>query len=188
LGTLPRPRPQPGTELSFGRSVNRPLAAHTNGVEASGIEISREPPESELASHLLARYYSELNARLPEGFDPLLALPVPVSELGAPGGAFLVAYSDGRPVGCGAVRKLDETSAEIKRMWVDPAVRGRGIGGHLLRALEEAAVDSDCDVVRLDTSAHLSEAISLYSSSGYHEIGPYNDNCYAGRWFEKRLR
>jgi GNAT superfamily N-acetyltransferase len=153
----------------------------------SGITIAPEPPDSELASQLLARYYTELDSRFPEGFDPLLAVAVPAAELSAPLGTFLVAYLDGKPVGCGAMRRLDETSAEIKRMWVDPAARHCGVGRGLLRALEEAAAEADCEVVRLDTSVHLDEAISLYRSSSYQEIDPYNDNCYAGCWFEKRL-
>ena len=79
---------------------------------------------------------------------------------------------DDRPVGCGAVRKLDETTGEIKRMWVDPAARGRGVGRQLLRALEGAAVELGCETVYLDTSAHLVEAIALYRSFGYEIFRP----------------
>jgi GNAT superfamily N-acetyltransferase len=110
-----------------------------------------------------------------------------VVELVPPRGAFLVARLDGRAVGCGAVRKLDENTAEVKRMWIEPDVRGRGVGRRLLAALEEVAIELDCRVLRLDTSAHLTEALALYRSSGYHEIPAYNDNLYAEHWFEKHL-
>ncbi len=54
-------------------------------------------------------------------------------------GAFLVAYIDDVAVGCGAVRRLNQTTAEIKRMYADPSVRGRGIGRALVEALEREA-------------------------------------------------
>lgn len=151
------------------------------------IEIARESPESDLASVLLGRYYAELGSRFPGGFDPDRTAAAPVVELVPPRGAFLVARLDGRAVGCGAVRKLDENTAEVKRMWIEPDVRGRGVGRRLLAALEDAAIELDCRVLRLDTSARLTEALALYRSSGYHEIPAYNDNLYAADWFEKRL-
>src|SRR5438067_25689 len=53
-----------------------------------------------------------------------------------PGGAFVVARVEGRPVGCGGVCRFDDTRAELKRMYVDPAARGQGLGRLLLEALE----------------------------------------------------
>jgi GNAT superfamily N-acetyltransferase len=156
-------------------------------VETAEVRVVREPPDSELTSQLLGRYFAELASRFPEGFDPEQTVAAPATELEAPIGAFFVAHFQSRPVGCGGVRRLDEITAEIKRMWVDPAVRGRGIGRQLLNALEGAAVELDCRVIRLDTSAHLSQAIGLYRSSGYRDIPAYNENPYAAYWFEKRL-
>ncbi|MGA3353218.1 MAG: GNAT family N-acetyltransferase [Acidimicrobiales bacterium] len=156
-------------------------------MEASGVEIAREAPDGDLAAQLLDHYYAELASRFPEGFDPSLTVPAPAAELMAPRGAFLVAYLDGHPVGCGAVRRLEGTTAEIKRMWIDPVARGRGVGRRLLCSLEDAAAESGCNSVRLDTSALLKEAIGLYRSAGYKEIAAYNENLYAAHWFEKRL-
>jgi GNAT superfamily N-acetyltransferase len=150
-------------------------------------DVVREPPTSDLALGLLQRYYAELDSRFPSGFEPEPGDRRPEADLVPPDGAFLVARLDGRPVGCGGVRKLDGATAEIKRMWIDPTARGRGVGGRLLSALEDAARDLGCPVVRLDTSAHLTEAISLYRSRGYADIPAYNDNPYADRWFETRL-
>jgi GNAT superfamily N-acetyltransferase len=155
--------------------------------EVTPIDIVHEEPTGDVAARLLQRYYQELDARLPGGFDLQRTVAVSEAELVAPHGAFLVVNLAGSPVGCGAVRKLDKTSAEIKRMWIDPAARGRGVGRCLLAALEEAARTLGCHTVRLDTSADLGEAMALYRSAGYRDIPPYNDNAYATSWFEKEL-
>jgi GNAT superfamily N-acetyltransferase len=151
------------------------------------VEFLCEPSSSDLAGELLARYETELASRLVTGFDPALAVPVAAEELVMPRGALLVARLEGGAIACGAVRKLDEKTAELKRMWVDPDARGRGIGRRLLAALEQTALEIGCDLVRLDTNAQLSEAVALYDSAGYREIPAYNDNLYAERWFEKQL-
>jgi len=86
-------------------------------------------------------------------------------------GAFLVAYLDDAAVGCGAVRRLDETTAEIKRMYVDPSVRGRGIGRALVEALErEAAGLVGVMTIVLETGTRLAPAIKLYEAMGYARI------------------
>ena len=90
-------------------------------------------------------------------------------------------------MGCGAVRRLDPDTAEIKRMWVDPGARGLGVGRSLLAALEAAAGELGCRAVRLDTAAPLIEALALYRAAGYVEIPAYNENPYAAHWLEKRL-
>jgi GNAT superfamily N-acetyltransferase len=152
--------------------------------------ITAEPSDSTLAGALLDRYYGELAARFPAGpagFDRG-RVALAAAELAPPHGMLLLARLDGRAVGCGAVRRLDEDRAEIKRMWVDPAARGLGIGRSLLAALEGAAAELGCGTVRLDTAAYLTEALSLYQSAGYGEIPAYNDNPYAAHWLEKRLR
>ena len=151
------------------------------------VEIAPERPDSETASELLALYYAELDSRFPGGFDPDRAIAVSPPELLAPKGAFLVARLDGHPVGCGSVRKLGESTAEIKRMWIDPVARRCGVGRRLLAALEAKAVELGCRSIRLDTNAHLTEAVALYRSSGYVEVPAYNDNPYAAHWFEKAL-
>jgi GNAT superfamily N-acetyltransferase len=140
------------------------------------VEITREDPESKLIGRLLQRYYEELDRRFDGGFTLERTVAAPSAEFSPPHGAFLVARIDGDPVGCGAVRR-----------WADPAARGQGVGQRLLTALEETAGAMGCHVVRLDTSAHLSEAIALYRRSGYHSIAAYNDNEYASYWFEKTL-
>jgi putative acetyltransferase len=90
---------------------------------------------------------------------------------------FLVASApDGSPLACGALRRLDETSAEIKRMYVVPASRGSGVATAVLRALEAAAVTHGWTTLRLETGTEQPEAIRFYEREGYTEIplfGPY---------------
>jgi GNAT superfamily N-acetyltransferase len=151
------------------------------------VEITPEPPDSELVASLLARYFDELARRFPDGFDRALAATASTEQLLPPEGAILVARQNGRAVGCGAVRRLGPAMAEVKHMWVSPEDRGRGVGRALLASLEEEARRLGCSVVRLDTSSYLPEAIALYTSAGYQEVPAYNDNPYAHHWFEKHL-
>lgn len=151
------------------------------------IRIQRVEPDSDVAALLLDRYYQDLDLRFPGGFDIDRTVAAPTSELRLPHGAFLAAFLGMHPVGCGGVRRLDDATAEIKRMWIDPAIRGRGLGRRLLASLEMAARELGCRAVRLDTSAHLTEALRLYRTSGYHDISAYNDNPYAAHWLEKKL-
>ena len=81
----------------------------------------------------------------------------------APGdGAFLIAYLGDAAVGCGAVRRIDDSTAELKRMYVDPSVRGRGIGRELIAALENEARQLGAVRVVLETGTRLSRAIRMY--------------------------
>ena len=175
------------TRAGSARTVCAPDDASEHTV--SDLQITPEPPDSPLASALLGRYYDELAARFPDGPDrfDLALIAAPASELTPPNGLFLLARHGGDAVGCGAVRTLDADHAEIKRMWVDPAVRGRGIGRRLLAALESAAAGLGRRTVRLDTTAFLTEALSLYRSAGYTAIPAYNDNPYSAHWLEKPL-
>jgi len=109
------------------------------------------------------------------------------AELAAPGGAFLVGWQDGEPVCCGGVKALPDGACEIKRMYVVPSMRGRGIGRRLLRALEAQARTLGYTVARLDTGAQQPNARALYQSEGYVEIGNFNANPVATFFGEKRL-
>lgn len=113
-----------------------------------------------------------LNAELTSTFPEPGACHFSLSETEvAPGdGAFLIAYLDNVAVGCGAVRRRDDSTAELKRMYVDPAVRGRGIGRDLVSALEREARLLGATRVVLETGTLLARAIHLYEASGYTRI------------------
>jgi GNAT superfamily N-acetyltransferase len=111
--------------------------------------------------------------------------------------AFLVARDGaGEPVACGALLDLGDTqggtggSAEIKRMFVRPEQRRRGLSRRVLEALEREALRRGFDRVRLETGERQPEAMGLYRGAGYEEIekyGPYRD-APLSRCFERRLR
>lgn len=102
---------------------------------------------------------------------------------------FLVGYLGGRPVACGAFRPMGAGAAEIKRMYVEPECRGRGIGRRLLAELEQQARRAGYAVARLETGVNQPEALRLYESAGYRRIDNYG--IYAGNpdsvCFEKPL-
>lgn len=145
-----------------------------------------EPAEPEAVAALSA-YFTELDRRFEGGFDPGGALTADAPAFRPPAGRFLVARNDDEVVGCGALQRVDDRTAEIKRMWVAPGWRGVGLGRRLLAAVEHEAASAGYLRVVLDTNAVLAEAIALYERSGYEAAERYNDNPYAQRWFAKAL-
>jgi GNAT superfamily N-acetyltransferase len=99
----------------------------------------------------------------------------------------VVGYAEGTAVACGVVRHWDEETAEIKRMYVEPEVRGRQVARQLLVALEDAARALDYSRAVLDTGPSQPHAKALYESTGYRLIADYNHNPFAAYWFEKEL-
>lgn len=111
-----------------------------------------------------------------------------VADYCPPTGAFLAVIDEEAIAACVALRRLDATTGEIKRMWVSPGLRGQGVGAALLEAVEARAVELGYDTLRLDTHEGLTAAVAMYTSHGYAEIPNYNDNPDATHFFEKPLR
>lgn len=109
------------------------------------------------------------------------------AELGPPSGALVVGWVGGEPVCVGGVKRFDERVCEIKRMFVVPAWRGRGVARALLRQLEHTARRIGYGMARLDTGPKQVGARGLYASEGYAEIENFNDNPVASFWGEKPL-
>ena len=143
-------------------------------------------PEVPPASELLAEMNAELN-EVYETFSRLDNPKVQPDDLRAPGGTYLVGWEGDHAVAGGGLRRLSAGVAEIKRMYVRPAARSRGLAADLLTALELAAASLGYRAVRLDTGPKQVHALSLYRRSGYVEIAPYNDNPFACFWGEKVL-
>ena len=156
-------------------------------VRAATIQLRSVDPRSALAMRAVDQYFAELDSRFLSGFDAAAARAADVAAATDDTSVFVVASSDGLPVGCGGVQRLTTKCGEIKRMWVHPAWRGAGLGSRLLRHLEAAAVELGYPTVRLDTNGTLTDAIALYERAGYHHIARYNDNPYAQVWLEKNL-
>lgn len=108
-------------------------------------------------------------------------------ELNSPSGCFLVGYEDGVAVCCGGIKRLDAGTCELKRMYVIPQARGRGVGRVLLGALEARARELGYATARLDTGHRQAAAQHLYESAGYAPIPNYNSSPVATYFGEKRL-
>jgi len=115
----------------------------------------------------------ELTGVYPEAGATHFALdPAEVSE---GQGAFLVVYQDGLPVGCGAVRRIDPETAELKRMYVAPTVRGKGLGRRLVAALEIEARSLGVQRLVLETGIRQASALALYRTTGFQPIPLYGE-------------
>jgi GNAT superfamily N-acetyltransferase len=132
------------------------------------LDIRRSSLASSDAIRLIAALNAELMAKFPEPGATHFSLS---HEQVADGdGAFLIVYVDDQAVGCGAIRRLDGERAEIKRMFVSPAVRGQGIGRAIIVALEDEARRIGVTQVVLETGTRLPVAMSMYESAGYRRI------------------
>lgn len=140
-----------------------------------------EPESLELVEHVQAEYVQRYGSR-----DDA---PIDAAEFAPPHGRFLLARLDGAAVGCGGWRDLGDGRVEIKRMFVLPAARGRGVARALLAELERTAAAAGHPEIVLETGIVQPEAIGLYVSSGYSPIDAFGH--YAGhplsREFGKRL-
>ena len=156
-------------------------------LRVAGLTIALERPGSADARWCLESYFHELAERFDAGFDPANGNMLTEEDMTPPTGWLLVARLDGAPVGCGALKRLDGTCGEIKRVWTAPSVRGFGVASRLMDRLEALAAEQGFRAVRLDTNRTLTEARRLYLKRGYDEIARYNDNPYAHHWFEKQV-
>jgi GNAT superfamily N-acetyltransferase len=109
-----------------------------------------------------------------------------------PRSVFIIAYVDGRPVGCGALKPFSPDTpniAEVKRMFVEPNRRGQGLSRQILTKLENVALENGYNTIRLETGKKQPEAIGLYKSAGYYQIPCYGQ--YARQplsmCFEKKI-
>jgi putative acetyltransferase len=133
------------------------------------LAIGVESPEQPDVVALLESSDAYMAALYPAESNHLLD----AASLMRPEVTFIVARADGRAVGCGAVVDSGEGWAEIKRMFVSPAARGRRLGRRLLEELEAIAAERGATKLRLETGGKQPEALALYASAGFVEIGPF---------------
>lgn len=105
--------------------------------------------------------------------DELLHLE---KKYGIPDGRLYIAYIDEKPAGCVALRKLDDTKCELKRLFVRPEFRGQNLGHVLIKQIIDDAKSIGYESLFLDTLPFLKSAIHLYKSFGFKETEPYNNS------------
>ena len=129
-----------------------------------------DPTVHRLTEATVAELNSHYDGRPGSGAKPLAV------EFEAPDGTFLLAVLDGEAIGCGGLCRFDETTAEIRRMYVMPHARGQGVSRAILAALLDAGRELGFTRARLETGFAQRAAIGLYESSGFGRIpcwGPY---------------
>ncbi len=135
--------------------------------------IAKAQLDDEVSRALIGALNTELSAIYPEaganhfhlGRDQVLAGR----------GAFLVAWEGAAAVGCGALRLIDEETGELKRMYVAPEARGRGIGRRLVAALEREARGLGVRRLVLETGTRQAAALALYRALGFQPIPLYGE-------------
>ena len=147
-----------------------------------------EAPDGPSSRALWAEYMTLLEERLdtpPADPEHIFASP---ESFSGPGSAWLVAYDDDdEPVACGGLRRLDERTGEIKRMFVTSRARGRGHARTLLAELERLAAEAGQRRLRLITTEVLGEARALYAGCGYAVIATPREGARQDYLMEKTL-
>jgi putative acetyltransferase len=135
------------------------------------IEITVEDPAQAEVAPLLQASDAYMASLYPAESNHMLD----VASLRQPQVTFLVARVDGKALGCGAVVDSGEGWAEVKRMFVSPAARGLKLGRRILDEIEAIATRRGARALRLEMGGLQPEAIGLYRSAGFVEIGPFGD-------------
>lgn len=132
------------------------------------LSIAAEPFDSDDAQRLIAALDAGLAELYPpeQRFGPNLK----AHHLEGGRGILLVARDDGRAVGCGAIRLIDAITAEVKRMYVEPNERGKGVGRAVLASLQSAAAQLGARRLVLETGTHSPDALGLYRRAGFTQI------------------
>lgn len=151
------------------------------------ITIAPCDPEDSAARACLASYFDLLADRIPGISRTHVPDPDPEAHLFRPPlGTFLLGTADDLPLACVSLKRVDDRTGEVKRLWVAPAARGMGLARRMMTAIEDAARSLGLTRLILDTNEHLPEAIALYRATGWTGIAPYTP-FPATHWFGKDL-
>lgn len=142
-------------------------------------------PASPTATELLRLFKQDVNERYPDE----LVRDIDIQDFVSAGGVFMVLYIDDVVAGCSAFYPLNKQSVELKRMYVKPPYRGKGMSRHMLAQLEDVARKQGFESMKLETGRRQPESIGLYLSEAYHEIEPFGhyENDPNSICFEKPL-
>lgn len=143
-------------------------------MSAPKLEILEADPSGSAALALLREAATEARALYPELHDP--GAPWPTNPPTDVGGIFLVAYLNGMPAACGALRPIEHGLVEVRRMFVCKEARRNGLGRRMLEELEAAAERRGYHAMRLETGYRQLPAISLYTQYGFVRIEPFGEH------------
>lgn len=151
---------------------NAPICEVASPADISAVRMLFEAYAASLPIDLAYQAFSDELADLPGKYAP-------------PRGALLLARDEGGlPLGCAALRPLAEVGCcEMKRLYLRPAARGRGLGKALVEAVIRAARRIGYDEVRLDTLPDMTEARTLYEQLGFGPVAPYYEPTPPGTIF-----
>jgi GNAT superfamily N-acetyltransferase len=139
--------------------------------EIPQIDISAERPDTPEAMELIA----ELEANLAPMYPAESRHGLSVQRLIEAKVAFFILRVDGMPAGCGGVQLFQSEYGELKRIYVRPQFRGRGLSKRIMEHLEGYAREQGIPLLRLETGIHQHEAIGLYERLGYRRIEPFGE-------------
>jgi putative acetyltransferase len=137
----------------------------------AGYAIARADPRAPDVRALLADLDAYLGTLYPAESNFLLD----VDSLAAPEVAFYVVRKQGTPVGCGAIVNRDSAYGELKRLYVTPEERGRGLSRIMLAQIETAARLMALPLIRLETGTRQTEALRFFSTAGFTRCGVFGD-------------
>jgi GNAT superfamily N-acetyltransferase len=137
--------------------------------DGAPVRLRALPYDNPVAQHLVERVQQEYVLRY-GGRDEAVVAP---ADFEPPAGVFLVAEVDGEAAGCGAWRVLPSGDVEIKRVYVEPAHRRRGLARVIMAALEDSAARAGHRTVVLNSGQEQPEALALYDRLGYRPVPGY---------------
>ncbi|MDP4334194.1 GNAT family N-acetyltransferase [Curtobacterium sp. A7_M15] len=153
------------------------------------LEVRTVPADIPEVDALLDAYLDEREATFPSAQGSYSRKRTPAAEFTPPVGTFVVAYDEGRPVGCGGLRRIpddgDDVRFEVKHVFVTPEGRGRGVATAVMDALEASGADLGATAIVLDTNDSLVAAGAMYRGRGYERVAAFNDNPNATAWYRK---
>ena len=141
--------------------------------DQAAIIVKRADILSPTAQTLIEALNAELSRAYPE--EGVCHFRLDATEVADGKGAFLIALRSSKPVGCGAVRRIEANTGELKRMYVIPEERGRGVGQAILKALETEAKGLRLTRLVLETGVRQDRAQKLYQQAGFSQIERYGE-------------
>jgi len=158
----------------------------------SAIRLEVLPPGDPRAAAVLRAYMDDISSsyfgrpaieqEVDEGLEAF-----PSDDFAPPTGLLAVAIEGPAPVGCGGLLFGEDGIAEVKRVYVAPSHRRRGLGARIMAELERLALARGIRELRLDTRDDVVDARRLYERIGFVEVPAFNDGAYAEHWYAKRI-